>query len=92
MDLGSALSSTGSPPEPVEAAPPGSQLVPSEPLSKNPPSLDMLPVELLPDLFLYLDSPRDVLSFALCSKTLYNTVTMTMVVRAAVFHGDARIQ
>jgi hypothetical protein len=68
---------------------PENQLVPMEP-PLSPPSLDMLPLELLPDIFLYLDSPRDVLNLGLCSKTLYDAVTPTVAIRAIVFQGDKR--
>jgi hypothetical protein len=53
---------------------------------KHPP-FEILPLDVLPNVFLFLDSARDVYNLASSSKYLRQIVTSEIVVRSAVFGG-----
>lgn len=58
--------------------------------SKTPPKapFEMIPEELLPHILSYLDNIREVYHLSNMNKSLRNSISPALVVRAAVFSGN----
>lgn len=58
-----------------------------EAFARNHPPFEMFPTDILPHIFLFFDSTKDVHSLSRCSKYLRESLTPEIVVRSAVFGG-----